>query len=518
MRPALRDTKWLLPSIALLLLIRLGVQVALYRAGFISLTADEFGRTVVAANWSKHPALYWSGVWLPFHAYSFGAALLLKWELLWTPRLIAITVGCGSIMLIYMLASSTFASRAVGLVAAFLLAINPAHIWLSDVPLTELPTAALVFAGVWATGRYLKRPQPRDLILASGALALANGFRFESWIISALFSLTLLGQVLAELARRELRRGAALGIATAAAAPWIFPLAWVVGNYVQLGDPLYFMGAIRAYKLQWYGDETFYGKYVETFLKLDPYLTWLGVPAIITCLALRHRSRAVQWYVTITVIPLIAYMILHGGQLEPPGNYIRYLAGYMFLFYPALAYMLVRVAGALPLRQARWALLVAALGLATLTQVPTAFQFTNDPATDGLAVGQAIRALRTQDPDLADRPVIIELSYWQYLAIHVGANDMGQIVYDRTLDIESRASQSLILTDEALFRSCLGRYRASYIIVKDPHLRAIIESNLRLLPTQTINGYSFYPVSNSLLEAPPVDHAVACPLSVGTGY
>ncbi len=66
MHPDLINKKWIVLSVILFLLIRLFIQIALYHDGFISLTADEFGRTIVAARWSEHPTLTGGGSWLPF--------------------------------------------------------------------------------------------------------------------------------------------------------------------------------------------------------------------------------------------------------------------------------------------------------------------------------------------------------------------------------------------------------------------------------------------------------------------
>jgi hypothetical protein len=505
-------------ALILLLLFRLFTQLALYRAGFISLTADEFGRTIVAAAWSKHPVMVWNGVWLPFHTYLFGTALLIKWELLWMPRLVTILIGCVSIVLMYFLASSLFESQAAGLISAFLLSVNPAHIWLSATPLTEMPNATLVLAATWSFGVYLKNSKRVWLFIAAGALALANGFRFESWLISALFTLIVLSKGFLWVIRRKNQPGETLFLVIAACIPWVFPLGWMIGNYIETQNPFYFTEAIRAYKLQWYGQDVSYRKYVETFLRMDPYLAILGILGILVCLLLNKRSKAIQWYVAATAIPLAVYILLSGGQVEPPGNYIRYLAPFAFLFYPSLGYLLIVVSTKVTQCDRLKLGLVLFLGLAAITQIQAAFRFKNDPAADGLAVGLAIREMREGTPEISDRPVLIELSYWQYLAIHTGANDIDRIVYDRVLDPGSRASQSLLLTDEELFQSCLRLYNVSTIVVKDPRLRSVVESGLQLQPAQEVNGYAFYPIDTGALNDVPADQAPTCPLPFGSGY
>lgn len=516
MRRDFNSNLWVLNAIVLLLLFRLLVQLALYQAGFKSLTADEFARTIIAASWSKHPTIYWSGWWLPFHAYLHGTALLIKWELLWTPRVLTILIGLVSIVLMYLLASSLFKSKIVGLVSAFLLGVNPAHIWLSGTPLTEMPNVMLIFAAIWAFGLYLQTPKWLYLFTAAFALALANGFRFESWLISVLFTLIIFGQVFFKFIKEEKAEAReVLNLVVAACIPWVFPLFWLIGNYVQTQNPFFFTAEIQAYKLQWYGNDISYGKYLETFLRIDPYLTFLGLIGIAVCLLFNKKSKAVLWYTTVTIIPLALYIILQGGQVEPPGNYIRYFAQYSFLFYPSIGYLFVLSAQSIKPNILGLGL-VLLLVLIAITQIRSTFEFSNDPAADGLAVGLAIREIRDINPEVADRPVIIELSYWQYLAVKVGANDIDHIMYDRVPDM-SRKSQSLLLTDIELFQFCLKSYNVSYIIVKDPQLRTVVENQLKLQHEKEINSYAFYPIRSDLPYKVQAGQIINCPLSVGTG-
>lgn len=394
----------------------------------------------------------------------------------------------------YLIASSLFENRIVGLLSAFFLSVNPAHVWLSGVPLTEMPNAMFVLVAVWAFGSYLKSLKRGYLFTAVGALALANGFRFESWLVSVLFSLIVLGECILGFIKRKIQVRNAITLVVAAFIPWIFPLGWLIGNYIETQNPFYYSEAIKAYKFHWYGHGISYSKYIETFLKIDPYLTILGMIGIAACLLLNKRTKSIQWYVAATTIPLAIDILLQGGQLEPPGNYIRYFALFTFLFYPSLGYLLVISTQAIHSKKLKLGLFFF-LYLVAFTQINATFRFTNDPSAEGLAVGLAIRELRSQNPDISDRPVMIELTYWQYLEIKVGANDIEGVVYDRELDTVSRKSQSLLLTDERLFQSCLKSYDIIYIIVKERQLRDLIENILQLRLIKEVNGYAFYPVS-----------------------
>ncbi len=365
---------------------------------------------------------------------------------------------------------------------------------------------------------YLKIGRARYAYLSAIMLALGNGFRFESWMVSLVFSLYLIGEMAYHLWRRDMDWRRVGHCAIAAGLPWLFPLAWIVGSYVATGDAVNFLRDVQVYKLTWYGPHRSYGYYLETFWRIDPYATVLGVFGLIFCLSRARASRAGSWYTTMTVVPFLIFAGLHGGQLEPPGNFVRYLAPFEFLVYPALAGLIVlginRVARS---RHLGVALVVLIVGVMVVTQVHEAFQFTNDPAGAGLAVGRRIRALRQENPDLAQRPMLIEVSYWQYLAIHVDADDISHLVYDRELDVVRRQTTSYLSADHSnAVRDCIARYGISYIVIKSPELRQFVENDLGLSPAEEVNLYAFYPVPEGWTK---LEKALApCPLQFGAGY
>lgn len=498
-------------GVSFLLIARLGLQAFLYHSGFESLTADEFAWTVLAARWAQSPYAAWSGRWLPFQMYVLGIALRLRWDLFYIPRAIVISLGVVSIVLMYQLASRLFESRKTGLVSAVLLAVNPVHAWLSSTPLAEMPQMTLVLASMLSLVLYLKSKKKQYIYVSAFALALASGFRYESWMFSIVFSFYLIGEGILQLWRKEADVKGALTLITAAFIPWMFPVAWILGNYIEMGDPLYFITAKKLYKLTWYGPSRSYIYYLQTFLKIDPYVTIFGILGLVICLLYYRQSRPIQWYVATAVIPFSVFAYLHGGQIEPPGNFFRYLAPFIFIVYPAFAWLINSAVEHITRSDsARSALLAMVVLVIAITQIHTTFQFTNDPAADGLRVGKRIMVLREEHPELSQRPVLIELSYWQYLAMHTGANDISLLVYDRELDFERRQTTSLLLSDLDAVRRCLALYDISYIVVRAPELKGVVEQNLGILPSEEVNHYYFYQVPHALREAQVYEGS--CPL------
>ena len=511
--------KWRVPFIlALIIAGRVILQGLLYRSGFLSITADEFGRTVLAAYWSQNPSMVWSGDWLPFHIYLLGVALWFKWDLLNVPRLITIFLGALSIPIIYLLGRELTGSRRVGFISAILLAVNPAHIWLSSTPLAAAPHTTLVMATILSFTLYLKRAELRYLYVAGFLLAQANGFRFESWVLSVVFSFFLLGQGILFLRKEKLDFNHSIKLVIGAAISWVVPATWMVGTYLVSDNPIGFLDSINIYKLTHYGQITSYRNYLNAFLLIDPFATIIGVLGLIVLLNRFRKSWAVWWYVTVAVVPLSIFAYLHGGQIEPQGNYYRYLTFFVIITYPAIAYLIefaIKLfAGS---RRSRDTLVGLIVSIMVITQIQMAFRYQNDPSALGLAVGQGIRSLRIENPELSQRPVLVELSYWQNLAIQVGANDVSHIIYDRELDIERGLSTSLLITDVEAIIKCISSYDISHIIVKSPEQRAIVDRDLRLSPLNEINGYVFYPLSKNSIQHNKAA-SQTCPLTYPIDY
>ena len=505
-----RQEKVLYPLGLLFLMVsRLGLQWLLYQAGFLALTADDYGRIVLAARWAQRPFLLWRGAWLPFHMYLFGTALKIKWDLLTGPRLIAIFIGEMSIVLAYLLAVALFHRRSAGLLAAIFLAFNPAHVWLSSAPLSEIPATALILGCFLCFVLFLKNGRLLFLFLSAGLLAIANGFRYEAWMLSAVFSLYLAGFIAFRFYREQIRLRESIPFWIAACLPWLFPIAWLIGNKVLTGNPFYFLGEITSYKLSHYGTGRSYWSYVQTLVGLDPagfILVFAGFGLLVKKL---RSDLAGSWYLLMIWAPFLVFAYLHGGQSEPPGNSIRYLAPFFFIAYPAAgiaADSFMRRLGKNWIWGTGLILLVFA-GILSF-QIKNTFQFVNDPASDGLAVGQALQNLRVKNAGSRPQPALIEVSYWGYLAIHIGSNDIDHIFYDRPVDYSANPPSSLLLADPTGLNPCITRYDIAYIIMKSPDLIQIIEDQLHLSPLETVNGYAIFQVPDDF----PEEAGAACSL------
>lgn len=501
-------------ALSLLLLTSLAIQFSVRTAGFEALSADDFGRVIVAALWVRDPQPIWHGVWLPLHTYLVGSLIWLTGELLWTPRLLNMLLGVLSLVLIYHLAHQLFQRKLIALLSVSLLLINPGFIWLALTPLTELQYTTLILGSLVGLCSYVQTGRSGPLYLGTACLALASTLRFEAWVLIALLGGALAGAALLRARARQPPLVLAQLIALMVLA--VFPLSWMLGNYVITGDALYFLEVNRNFDRTFYGTERNYWAYGQVLFALDPLGSGLALLAFPALIIGAKPGANLRLYLWLTLGSLVGYIILRAGYVQPPGNYIRYLAPFLFLLYPMIAWLIITLAERLPTLLIRRGALLA-LGLVWLAlQLPAAFRFTNDPSVAGLQAGMVLNDLRAATPESAPHPVLIELNYWQYLALHVATSDLSYIFYDRALDFQLRNNSETTLDAESLVR-CLHEHHMRYAVFRDPELRRLVTGLSGVELAGEAGGYQIYRINPEQL-APPTAPTPLCSLPVGTGY
>lgn len=481
-------SRLILAALSSILVGRLLLQFALHQAGFIALTADEFGRTVIAALWAQHPTPILSGFWLPFHTYLLGSVVALGGDWWITVGLFTVILSVCSLILMFRLGNLLDDTCHVGLLSAFLLALNPVHLWLSAVPLTEIAVFTGLITFVVAYLCYMHAETPRYLWLSVAALAISNGIRYEAWLWSLLFSGSLVLQCIRTATKRHRSE-----LAFAAIVPWIIPLCWVIGNAWQTGDPFYFYTFTTAYERTWYGAERNYAAYAAHLVRIDPFLIALSIVGLGLLFVTRRQERVVRSYVIMAVVPFLLFIVVQGGMRVPEGQMYRRFALFMWFLYPLMAYCLGWLLMQLRQRWPRGWWFVAGAGAAVVGafQLTTAFSFSNDPASQGLAVGREIARVRLETPLSEQGTILVERVYWHYLAIQVGANDVSGLRFDRIVDDE-RLSQSWLLMDTNMLRTCVQEQNIRTIVVNSEDLQKVVVQTLKGRFSSEINGYQFY--------------------------
>lgn len=503
---------WAVAIFLAIVLWRIFATIRLYDQGFNSVSADDFGRMIDAANWSKQPYGLWYGPWLPFHSYFFGSILRLHWDLLWMPRVIMVVLGICNLFVVYLLTLRLFRNRLAGLVAAFALSLNPAHLWLSSTPLTELITHALILLAILFLVIYIQDAKVIWVFFSAIVFAIATGFRFEAWLFTAIFSVIVTVFVGRRIIRKEQSLKQSLIPIISACLPWAFPLMWLLGNHIYTGDAFFFLSFVRDYKATHYGNNIIPEVYGELFLRLDPYLVRASAFAIAWATIIRGFSKGKLAYLLMAVVPASVFLWMGGGQSEPMGNYIRYYGPFLFYLYPYLGIFLIGLVSYVPFpKWLKYVIIVIVCLLSVSPQMKNADNYFIDPSAGGVKIGQRIEYFLDQMPK-DKQSALVQREYWLYLAIQTGANDDGKLIFDTPLNKTTRDTTSLLLTQHEQWLACVEEFDVGLLVYRNEQAAALLSDSFGLFSVEDVNGYKFFLVPENFTEAHKTSSGITCPL------
>ena len=264
-----------------------------YSAGFLSVCADEFAKTVTAGEGLAHPSVWFKSVWMPLHFALIASAGVLTNDLFLGSRLVSIAFG---ILLVVALCGigHHFGGNKGALLAAILGATHPLVVLLSGTAMVDICYVATYMLGVRF---YLKAttsdcPSSPVYLLACGLLSLACAFHYNAWIAVILLAPFLFRDLYrAALPRRVVVSG------------WVIlgsvPLAWVAWNWASSGNPFGFFAKHSDYSatfwasLGWHASTTAALQALkDSILLYSPLIAIFTFAAIGTVFSRRRAQRA----------------------------------------------------------------------------------------------------------------------------------------------------------------------------------------------------------------------------------
>ena len=212
-----------------------------YRAGFVSVSCDEFAKTVIACRGLGQPSEWFDGVWLPLHLALLAVTSLLTGDLLLASRLVSISFGVILVVALWGIGRQSGGNFG-GALAAILGATHPLVVLLSGTAMVDICYVSMFILGLsfYLRVSYSPHPDPIDLFKACGLLTLACAFHYNAWIAVLL----LVPFLLRDLYRAYLPRQV---VATSLLLLGSFPFAWVAWNWVHSGHPLAFFAKHSEY-------------------------------------------------------------------------------------------------------------------------------------------------------------------------------------------------------------------------------------------------------------------------------
>lgn len=330
-------------GLAALGLSKLAVSLAVLAGGFVAISDDDFARVVIAQKFALAPSMDPSGTsWLPIPFWVYGAGLMAFGRSIEVARGVAVVLGVGAVLLVAWAAQTWGLSRRAARLAAAVAALFPYSAWLGVAPVPELPAAACTLLALACVSRSSPsgddsvEPSSLRTAIASGAITVAAGSRYEAWPIAfgiAAFGLADALRSKAALGRRALRAALALGALS-------FPLAWLAHGHFVHGDTFFFVRRVVDYKQALGAGSASLTEslvsYPVAFLRSEPELLALTVAS--TALAWAAASERIRTLgasfarpallLALQLAVLIAGDVRGGGPTHHPERAL--VTGYLF--------------------------------------------------------------------------------------------------------------------------------------------------------------------------------------------
>lgn len=392
--------RWLLQSLVIVLTVRLVLYGLMWAAGyFYGIPWDTFSRTSLAWQWAHQPFFTTDGYWLPLQFWIVGVVYAILRPLsdassILVPVAVNQLLFSGSTLITGAMAFRLGGRTAVWW-AVILVAIFPADIFITYSGLAEpiyiffiLLTNYLIATAFWE-----HRWTRADWAIGAGAATLlATATHYIGWFL-AFFVIIVLGyRAVRSFQNRQFKSAIlyASGIFLCA----IFPVLWLVNNFVIFGDPLHFARTALQYQADYAGNLSLRGKLgilFKVLLTTLPILCGLGGLALIYFARknIRQTIYLAPAFVIFALLWLSTFLAYTAPYQEP-----RYVVIFGWVIIPFIAGWL----SALWL-QGGWSkkiVPVFIVGIVTFGLFET-FHFTNSFGADvRLVAGRAEQWLRSQ--------------------------------------------------------------------------------------------------------------------------
>lgn len=485
--------------------VKIAVQIINFSHGFLNVSADEFARGIRAAAWALQPRFDIladvKGTWLPLEKYLNGSLLSVWPDVIWAPRVTVFIASCLVLIALFAFTYYLFDNFWVAALAGVFVACQPWYAWLSGTPMLEMYYLACFWGGLVFLGIWLREARRGYWFWAGCCFMLASGFHVQSWTLINLVNLTTVGYLYRNIAHR--RWGRLLQLIGFYALGNLFIGAFSLIEFFSTGQLFAFLARHTSYS------KLFYNGYdVSVWEKLLYYPRLIvqnssGVVWVLLLVALvflwRNRTHQGKWLPLTTAALVLsvtsALNVLSGPPSAAPG---RYSLLYVLLIAPYVAY------GAYRLFTVRkhWsprvvayvpALLSTALFLYSLwwgaVRIP---DFPPGMPISAVKTGAYLNQILSRNPSTTGETYMVELKYWEFLAVELTARHYDAIVFDRVKDPVNRNTPSIFTDNPAGVYARLLTQNIRYVALQDPRLKANVQQMDFMRPAQEIDDWTIY--------------------------
>lgn len=477
-------------GLALLAIILLKVlfQLWLSHLGFTATSVDEFARTLEAHAWAQSPHVITFGTWLPIHMYLTGFSILLDNDLYWAPRIMTLFFSITSMLLIFRLTRELFDKKSA-LIAVLLSAFWCNHVWLSWAPLSEMTFFCAIIGSAYLLTLWRSSLKITHLIGSSLCLLVANGIRYEGWYFSVVLSIYL-GSEFIRLYRANLEKES-FRLLAFAAIPWIFPIFWLMGNYLHSGDPLYFNTMNRAVYEVVYDGRTW--GYLPLLIRTAPLLFPLSFVGLIY-LFFHRKTKAMRYAFLYPLGAFIIYFTVLPQGLVYDASTQRGMATFIFLLIPVGAFLIRSI---WRMGNRTTSLLAKVLSIYVLCgilglNVVRATSFPKGVSDKVSSTASFLRELIEIDAIPEDSRILIEGEGFDHIGMMALSNSPQRFIVDRESNYLRQSTQSVFELDPSEFNQYVTEKNISLFVLTSPAFSNRIRDLDYVQNIAIANGYEIY--------------------------
>ncbi|NOX48180.1 MAG: hypothetical protein GXO89_14500 [Chlorobi bacterium] len=188
--------------------------------------ADAVTRIFISIDWMNDPTWIKTAIWAPFHFYLNGVALMVWDNPVFVPKIVNILFSSFTLIPFYAFTKREF-NKDGALAASAFLAISPVLFRNGFLALSETPYLFFLVLTMDFISKGLKGNSVRYMVLAGFFITIAAGFRYEAWLVMAIFGLLI-------LLLGKWKQSIVFGFVAL-----LFPVIWMYSNWLETGDALY---------------------------------------------------------------------------------------------------------------------------------------------------------------------------------------------------------------------------------------------------------------------------------------
>ncbi len=400
--------------LALIILFTGAAQIYLFKQAFYSISPDESGRVLNAAEMSFRQIL--KPTWFPpLYAFINKLGLSLYYDLFLTPRVMASLAGILTSLALMFFAHRLFGNSRISIMTGILAVYFPHRLIFSVAPMSEIYFMCFMTLGCAFVLGWFSDAKKWDLLCSSICFLLCSSLRYEGWLVCATMASIL--SVQRFIHGKPGWRSYLVNIAILAS----FPLYWFLSAY--FSKRMWAFSCIAQYYIDVHGKDltkVWQRSFLYQFIEQAVFS-----PLIVGLLSIVYHAfqdRKVRLLSLLLLVPILGMTAMgFVSYALPAHNWWRVAGPALFLLLPFLAPLIYKVTLLLFANrhlQYTFLLITSVLCMAAFHNEVTERTKKSCMKSDHLKLGAVIKTLSLE----GNEKILIDTSTWIYTNVIVASN------------------------------------------------------------------------------------------------